>query len=463
MKRATASLFLVLALSLLGAQPAISTETTEDKVYGEIKSDKALVYLIRKGRFQGGGRTMFLYSDKRFLGAVDSDTYTFAYLDPGTHLFWTNWTKVRREIDLVPGREYYIEVWTEFNLLGSDEGKALLEKIESYATPEPKELKTAEKQILERYSKALSREEESGNAKVERVAATQEPADPTGHLKVPSYTEIPLELMENVSSYLTTTGSSVSLRVASDVTIDGQRVIAANTPVIATMRHAEVGIEGGVGGNFDIVVPAINAPDGSRIPMLGRLDATGKRRTGAALAAGIGTTVVTTLATGGVAAIFLAFPRGKEAFFLVGEEFKVWTADNHWINLAATTATPADEAKTVAPELRFEAKTEEEISFSPQKRRSPSDLKVILQTHEAVRSVAAYVISDWTLPKPVRATKFIRKDDAWLLTFEGWNIVRYARFSAEETIIPVELRGTLADGRPFIADVQVKLVLKGAG
>src|ERR1041384_6892431 len=80
--------------------PARAAETTKERVLGEQRAAAALVYLIRKGRFQGGGRTMFVYADETFLGVLDNGTYTFAYVAPGTHLLWTNWTSRRKEIDV---------------------------------------------------------------------------------------------------------------------------------------------------------------------------------------------------------------------------------------------------------------------------------------------------------------------------------------------------------------------------
>lgn len=124
------------------------------KAFGEPRPDEALVYFIREGRFVGSARTMFLYADQQFLGTLDNDTYTFAYVPPGKHLFWLNWARISTEVDLEAGKEYYFSVWDRFNDLGADSGKAFIQAAKAYAKPEPKEEKTSAEHIRERYGKA---------------------------------------------------------------------------------------------------------------------------------------------------------------------------------------------------------------------------------------------------------------------------------------------------------------------
>ncbi len=443
------------ALSVEGA------DNTEEKVYGELKEDKALVYLIRKGRFQGSARTMFVYADEEFLGTLDSGTYTFAYVDPGTHLLWTNVTRLRREVDLVPNRVYYIEVWSAFNLLDPEEGKALVEKVDAYAIPKAREVQTADDQIRKRYRRALRREKEMEKAEVQVAQASSRPADTAGYVEVPAYTEIPLELMENVTSYLNPTGDAVWFRVASDVVLGEQRVVRAGTLVRATLRHSAQGKMGGVGGNFDMVVPTLPAADGSLVPLLGRIDATGKRRTAAAAAVATGTAVVTGLATGGLLAIAVAFPRGKEAFLLVGEEFTVWTRDNHWVDAAREHAAATEAGVLPVPEHRLAARPAEDVVFVPKKRRAPPDLQVFLESPEEVRSASIQQVGDWPLPAPLKASTIVSRDGTWVAIFPGWDVVRYARLTGEDTTVPLRVVGTLADGSSFQAEPTMTIVVKG--
>jgi hypothetical protein len=430
---------------------------SREKVYGEPSADEALVYLIREGRFAGSARTMFIYADDSFLGVLDSGTYTFAYVEPGTHLLWTNWTRQRREIDLVPGHVYYIEVWNGFDVLDQETGKALIEKVDGYAIPRPKEVATAAEQIRERYGKALRVEGRMEKAEVEDVEAMERPVDSEGLIQIDAYTEIPLELMENVTSYLNPTGDKVWFRVSSDVVVEGQVVIAAGTRVQGTLRHSAKGARSGVGGNFDIVVPAAETVDGSRVPLLGRVDATGKRRTKAAVAVATGTALATGLATGGLVAIAVAFPRGKEAFLLNGEEFDAWTRHDHWIRIASelapssATAPPAERALRVRPLGAIE--------FHPQKRRSPSKLRLALEAPSEVESVVIDEINGWQLPMHLEPDEIAQEDDALVLSFIGWSFVRYARLDGDDTVVPVKLHGVLSDGDSFVAEAEVTVSL----
>ena len=146
----------ILAGCLVVPGPALGANRSPDKQVGEAHSDEALVYLIREKRFVGGGRTMFVFSDQSFLGALDNDSYTFAYLPPGKHLLWLNWAKINTEIDVEAGKTYYFAIWTTFDALDENSGKAFLGGISAYATPEPRELEKAAEHIHERYGKAVA-------------------------------------------------------------------------------------------------------------------------------------------------------------------------------------------------------------------------------------------------------------------------------------------------------------------
>jgi hypothetical protein len=146
----------ILAGCMVMPCPALGANRSADKRVAEAHADEALVYLIREKRFVGGGRTMFVFSDQTFLGALDNDSYTFAYLPPGKHLLWLNWAKINTEIDVEAGKTYYFAIWTTFDALDENSGKAFLGGISAYATPEPRELDKAAEHIRERYGKAVA-------------------------------------------------------------------------------------------------------------------------------------------------------------------------------------------------------------------------------------------------------------------------------------------------------------------
>ncbi len=139
------------------AAPVEAVTKSPPTSFGEPREAEALVYFIREKRFQGSGRTMFLYADEQFLGVLDNDAYTYAYLAPGAHLLWLNWARITEEVELEAGRTYYFTAWDEFLPLDEETGRAYLEAAGAYTTPEPKEEETAQDHIRGRYGEAERR------------------------------------------------------------------------------------------------------------------------------------------------------------------------------------------------------------------------------------------------------------------------------------------------------------------
>ncbi|RME97575.1 MAG: DUF4410 domain-containing protein [Alphaproteobacteria bacterium] len=152
----TASAFvLALAAALMApASPASAVTKSTQKVFAEPKDDRALVYFIREPRFQGSARTMFLYADETFLGVLDNNSYTYAYVEPGKHIFWLNWARISDEVELAAGEVYYFSVWTRFDKMEEETARLLIDGIKFYATPDDKEVQKAEKHVRERHGKA---------------------------------------------------------------------------------------------------------------------------------------------------------------------------------------------------------------------------------------------------------------------------------------------------------------------
>ena len=152
-RKATIALF---AAAIALPLPLHAANRSADKQIGEVKADEALVYLIREKRFVGGGRTMFVYADEKFLGTLDNDSYAIAYLPPGRHLLWTNWAKINVEAQLEAGKTYYYAIWTSFDPLDEASGQAYLKGVTAYATPEPAEIQKSAEHIQDRYGKAVA-------------------------------------------------------------------------------------------------------------------------------------------------------------------------------------------------------------------------------------------------------------------------------------------------------------------
>lgn len=177
--RSIVVLLLIICGASIGLSPEQSNATTlsTTKQLAESKPDMALVYFIREKRFQGSARTMFVYSDEAFLGTLDNNTYAFAYVPPGKHLFWLNWAKINSQVELEAGKTYYFSIWTTFDSLDEVSGKAFIEAVAAYAVPDEKEVATSAEQIQERYGKATasaakkSADDDSGASGLARRAA----------------------------------------------------------------------------------------------------------------------------------------------------------------------------------------------------------------------------------------------------------------------------------------------------
>jgi hypothetical protein len=146
----------LLAAGLLAPASAPGADRIPEKRLAAPRADAALVYLIREKRFVGGGRTMFVFSDQSFLGTLDNDSYTFAYLPPGKHLLWLNWSKINTEVELEAGKTYYYAIWSTFDALDENSGKAYIGGISAYSTPTEREVAKGAEHIAERYGKAVA-------------------------------------------------------------------------------------------------------------------------------------------------------------------------------------------------------------------------------------------------------------------------------------------------------------------
>lgn len=146
----------ILVGSMVAPCAALAAARSPEKQFAEPRQDEALVYLIREKRLVGGGRTMFVFSDQTLLGTLDNDSYTYAYLPPGKHLLWLNWAKISTEVEVEAGGTYYFAVWSTFDKLDESSGKAYLNGISDYVTPESKEIAKGAEHIRERYGKAVA-------------------------------------------------------------------------------------------------------------------------------------------------------------------------------------------------------------------------------------------------------------------------------------------------------------------
>lgn len=106
------------------------------KQWGEPKGDQALVYILRPATTWP--TKMWAFADETLLGVTKSDSYVYAYVDPGEHVFWSKAENVNAiRISVEAGKTYYIQqhaqigVWkmaVELEVLDEPEAKELLKQ-----------------------------------------------------------------------------------------------------------------------------------------------------------------------------------------------------------------------------------------------------------------------------------------------------------------------------------------------
>lgn len=149
-----------LVLGSLAALPLGAAEKSAAKIFGEVKSDQALVYLIREGHMLGAALTLIVVADQQFLGTLKNNSYTFTYLPPGNYLLWAHplgWTVSNTRVELEAGKAYYFNVWNSFDPLDEVTGPAFLKGIKRYLAPTDDEQEKAKEQIAKDYTKAMTK------------------------------------------------------------------------------------------------------------------------------------------------------------------------------------------------------------------------------------------------------------------------------------------------------------------
>lgn len=116
---------------------------TKEHPLGEVKPDKALVYVIRPAKMGFAIKSFFLCDDE-ILGINRGSSYFFAHVNPGKHVFWSKSENVDAlELEVEAGKTYYIQqrvrmggfrARTKLEVLDEEKGKAALEKCKKYGT-----------------------------------------------------------------------------------------------------------------------------------------------------------------------------------------------------------------------------------------------------------------------------------------------------------------------------------------
>jgi len=110
MRRVVVSVLCVLlvATALSASDEDFAVRTKEiPKI--EVQPDKALVYVVRPAKL-GMAIRIWAFSDETALGMTKGKTFSHAYVDPGSHVFWAraeNVSAVEHEVEA--GKTYYLK------------------------------------------------------------------------------------------------------------------------------------------------------------------------------------------------------------------------------------------------------------------------------------------------------------------------------------------------------------------
>lgn len=419
-------------------------EETETKAYGDGMTDRALLYAIRaKGARGGNSVVQDLFAGTTLLMSLRGNSYGFAYVDPGRHRIWG--TGDVEEIDFVPGETYFLLCGDQgMALLDEEEGLAHIDSVLYYMRPDSefessrpkKEAKAAK--MMPKIDKQLARY-------VERIELAETPAPPRpvstdGLVRVPAYSRVEVELMENVSSFLNELGDSVWFRVRQDAIVAGQAWLRAGTPLVGTIVEIKPARKGGVSGDIEIEIPFVDAADGTRIPLIGQFVDTGRHRKGAA---------ARLMVAGGLLGGAFS-PRGREAFELRGDHWHVWARSEAWVAPADPWAVAEQEdTRIVAVRGRFV----EPLIFNLEKHKQIPDIALEVESETALEAVALTGVGDWSIPAPPKARRLSRSAGRWTAVFDGWSLLRHLVSGAEEA--PLRFTARTADGRSVTAIAEV--------
>lgn len=324
------------------------TTPKNDKVWGAVKSDQALVYFIRPSI--SDFTRDWLYADEQFLTCVKDKSYSFVYVKPGKHLIWLyiDGRVNAYELEFVPGQVYYIKTGYELSFLTETEGQALINRMKRYRAAETAPRQKADRIGKTKYSIALAKESAKNKAAIPQITNTSSAKAQPNQIRISRYTPIKLKFLEPVSSAVNHPGDPIRLEIAEDVLINNQLCFRKGTPTQAIISWSKNKGFLWKQGLLDIIIPAVPASDNTAVPTVGQLLLTGgspgfgKQFLAMILAdtiydqlngdsdtnSGFGTWCI----TGGIG---LALLKGGSATIPVGREITVWTREDSWIGAAA--------------------------------------------------------------------------------------------------------------------------------
>lgn len=422
---AVATLLLCLTASG-GAHAAAGAAATAGPSF-PVRPDQALVYVIRPADPGGGDMVAdYFFAGEQLLAVTKGKTHGAAYLPPGKHLLWCQGGAAL--LELVPGQTYYIVCgfFHGFSLVDEEEGSELLAATKPGPEIGPRQQEKARdrrEKFYPAFQKSITDEA------YPQPPPPPRPTDTAGMLRVPAYSPVEVELMENVSSSVTAAGERVRFRVVSAGPADGRAWIAPGTEADGVVTAAQSARRGGASGLLAVDLLSLLAAPGLPLALMGQAVGTAKSRAKAASVA---------FAFGGL--IGASMVHGREMFYLAGERFTFWTRDEAWLPPAseAPPVVPVDESTPLA------AKLVGDLTVSMVKFEVPPTLAILIDDADAESRVELVSVGDWQLPEPVPATRLAQAEGGWTSTFGGWSLLRHLRPNPNG--VSVGFRVTRPDG-----------------
>jgi len=156
--RTFTSLVLLAVVGLTAFPSAALAEETKEKSLGELKPDKALLYVIRPKGPRGANNIEWdIFADQQYFLRLRGNSYGFGYLPPGKHTIWGGLTA--KDIEFVPGEAFYL-LYGELGiaLVSESEGRAYIDQIRYYDPPDARmeEKRAAKEAKAEEHSANLA-------------------------------------------------------------------------------------------------------------------------------------------------------------------------------------------------------------------------------------------------------------------------------------------------------------------
>jgi hypothetical protein len=461
-KRTT--LVFVAVASACGAPRAHAQDapSSDKRAMGEPRPGEALVYVIRQSAFTARGAGFKVFSDDRLLAKLRNNTYTFAYLSPGTHIVWVEYSDAA-PFDVAAGQTYYLTFKgvDPLKVVSEAEAQAAIAKASRFIGPNEEDLREAAGTIAKKWPKYRLKAA-SWAAPASEAPAYIPPVSTENMLRVPAGTALAAELMENLSSGLNQVNDAVWVRALADVSVDGRLFVAKGAPIKASIRGVKERERGNRQGRLDLVMTSVQAADGTVCPLIGQLASVGNQgSTGRNVAAGAVTGLqVAGLVAGALPGLLggLLVPSGTDTYHLAGEKIRVFTREDVWIgppdagvadDVGAVTGQPTD--------VRKAHPRGNHIRLDVPKAKVPESVEIVVEGPSDAASLEMVLVDGADAPVPVRAEQLSRADEGWVARFDGWSICRYLRPGEAGTDLTFRLAAT--DGTVTLA--QARLTLAG--